>query len=460
MFLSSSFGNFGRSNRRPFFLPGAVPCYVLGAMSFFSRAANWFARLGLPLLATVLRNCAGARPAGDPAAFHRLIDQALAAGDGAQAERLCTERLAALGEDRAARLRLGHLLLGDGRIAPSLTQFQALDAIDRRRDVVTEALTKRHLDLARTQRGEPFYVWLSGVRVETAYWTIVRDGCVYNDDVHAKNLYTSPFVQGRVSADGATVIASLPRPYREIDEECILVGGDDNYSHWLFRNMLKLSTLDRAGLLHAYPWLVNSDLKNYQSEYIRLLGQAPERLIKVERQAVIACRRVLVPALHISSQAVTQGVQWIRERFAHLLTAPAQAARRLFISRRDGTRRSVLNENELFAALAPLGFESIVPGEMSVAEQIATFSSARSIVGAHGAALTNMIFAPPGATIVELTSGATEHMNLFRKLARSTQQRVVTIVSADYPVPAAEVNYHTDYRVDIDAARTAVAGIL
>ena len=120
----------------------------------------------------------------------------------------------------------------------------------------------------------------------------------------------------------------------------------------------------------------------------------------------------------------------------------------------------MLNENELFAALAPLGFESIVPGEMSVAEQIATFSSARSIVGAHGAALTNMIFAPPGATIVELTSGATEHMNLFRKLARSTQQRVVTIVSADYPVPAAEVNYHTDYRVDIDAARTAVAGIL
>lgn len=428
-------------------------------MSFFARAANWFARLGLPLLAAVLRRCAGAPPADDPVAFHRLVDQALAADDGAQAERLCNARLAEFGEDRAARLRLGHLMLGDGRIAPALKQFQALDVIDGRRDVVTEALTKRHLDIARTQRGEPFYLWLSGVRVETAYWTIVRDGCVYNDDVHAKNLYTSPFVQGRVSADGATVIATLPRPYREIDEECILVGGDENYSHWLFRNMVKLSTLDRAGLLYAYPWLVNNDLKNYQIEYMRLLGQQAERLIKVERQAVITCRRVLVPALHVSTRAMNQGVQWIRQRFAHLLIAPERATRRLFISRR-GTRRRPLNEDEVFDALAPLGFECVTPGQMSVAEQVTAFSSARIIVAAHGAALTNMMFAPPGATVVELTSSATEHMNLFRKLARSTGHRMITVVSDDYPVAAGEVSFHTDYRIDVEAARAAVVGIL
>jgi len=71
-----------------------------------------------------------------------------------------------------------------------------------------------------------------------------------------------------------------------------------------------------------------------------------------------------------------------------------------------------------------------------------------------------MIFAPPGATIVELTSSATEHMSLFRKLARSTQQNIITNVSADYPVPAAEVGYHTDYRVDVEAVRSAVAGIV
>jgi capsular polysaccharide biosynthesis protein len=429
-------------------------------MSISARIAARLSSMGLPMLAAVIRRCAGAGRARDPAGFHRRVDLALECGDGAEAARLCAERLDQFGDDRDARLRFGHLLLAEGRVTAALAHFLALDAIEGRRDVVTEVLTNERLDMARTQRGEPFYMWLTDVRVETAYWTIASKGRVYNDDVHAKNMSTSPFVQGRVSADGTMVIATLPPPYREIGEECILVGGDDNYSHWLFRNMLKLSTLDRAGLLYAHPWLVNSDLKNYQAEYIRLLGQRPERLIKVDRHQVIACTRVLVPALHIGAPAVTQGVTWLRERLSHLLVAPAQATRRLFVSRRDSTRRSVLNEDEVFQTLAPLGFERVVPGEMSVAEQVTTFSAARCVVGAHGAALTNMIFSRPGATIVELTSGATEHMSLFRKLARCMHQNIITNVSADYPVPAGEVGYHTDYRVDAKAVRAAVAGIL
>ena len=71
-----------------------------------------------------------------------------------------------------------------------------------------------------------------------------------------------------------------------------------------------------------------------------------------------------------------------------------------------------------------------------------------------------MIFAPPGATVFELTSSAIEHMNVFRKLARSTQQRIITITSEDYPVPAGEVTMHTDYRMDAQAVRKAVAEVL
>lgn len=357
---------------------------------------------------------------------------------------------------RDAHLRLAQLMLDEGRIAEALRNFRAVDAIDGRIDVVTEAFTRQYLNFERTQRGEPHYRWLNDVRIDTAYWTLMQNGCVYNDDVHAKNLATSPFVQGRVSANANVVIASLPPVSRHIEHDCILVGGDDNYSHWLFRNILKLSTLDHAGLLYRYPWLINSDLKKYQSEYLDLLGQPFAQLIRVDRNAVIACRHVLVPALHISSAAITQGVQWIRQRFAHLMVEPAQATRRLFVSRRDSERRSIVNEDEIFAALMPLGFERIVPGTMKVVEQIAAFSGARCIVAAHGAALTNMIFAPPGAAIIEITSTAIEHMNLFRKLARSTQHAVTTFVSDDYATADGDVDVNTDFRVDIEAVRAAV----
>jgi capsular polysaccharide biosynthesis protein len=213
-------------------------------------------------------------------------------------------------------------------------------------------------------------------------------------------------------------------------------------------------------LLYSYPWLVNSDLRSYQNEFIQLLGQRPEQLVKVGRHAVASCKRLLVPALHTSDQAIGRGVQWMRERFAHLLAAPAQATHRLLVSRRDVTRRSLLNEDELFEALAPLGFVRIVPGELSVVQQIAAFSSARIIVAAHGAALTNMLFAPRETAIVELTSTAIEHMSLFRKLARTTQQPIVTITSDDYPLVAGEIEINTPFRIDTRRVVRAVEDLI
>ncbi len=162
--------------------------------------------------------------------------------------------------------------------------------------------------------------------------------------------------------------------------------------------------------------------------------------------------------MHVNRRSIALGVQWMRERMAHLRAAPA--ARRLFLSRRDNGRRKVLNEDELFEAVAPLGFERVVPGEMTVAAQITAFSSAHVIVAAHGAGLTNMIFTPPGAVIVELTSTAIEHMDLFRMLSKSTGHVVDTLRSDDYAVPAAEVNVNSDYRVDVRRVRQAAEAAL
>ncbi|HKC29019.1 MAG TPA: glycosyltransferase family 61 protein, partial [Jatrophihabitans sp.] len=64
--------------------------------------------------------------------------------------------------------------------------------------------------------------------------------------------------------------------------------------------------------------------------------------------------------------------------------------------------RSIVNEAELLRLLDDRGFVSVDPGQLSVKEQIRAFGTASVIVAPHGAALANLIFARPGAAVVEL----------------------------------------------------------
>ena len=140
------------------------------------------------------------------------------------------------------------------------------------------------------------------------------------------------------------------------------------------------------------------------------------------------------------------------------MIAPEKAGRLIYVSRRDVRQRALLNEDELVAALAPLGFETVVPGELSVVEQIQAFSGARFIVGIHGAALTNIVFAPYDAAILVVTSAAIERMDNFRRIAASMGQKMTTIVSDQFDADPDDM--HADYRVDVDAIVQAARQML
>lgn len=79
----------------------------------------------------------------------------------------------------------------------------------------------------------------------------------------------------------------------------------------------------------------------------------------------------------------------------------ADRSRRLYVSRADAQDRRVRNEDALLSMLGEYGFERIVPGEHTFAEQVRRFADAEVVLGPHGAGLTNVIFAPE-TTLVEL----------------------------------------------------------
>ena len=87
---------------------------------------------------------------------------------------------------------------------------------------------------------------------------------------------------------------------------------------------------------------------------------------------------------------------------------------------------------------------------MPVREQIRRFSRARVIIGAHGAALGNMVFAQPDIHLIELTTTFKAHIPDFHVLARICELQFSSIVSDDYDFSRPEpYQADIDFRVDV-----------
>jgi capsular polysaccharide biosynthesis protein len=80
----------------------------------------------------------------------------------------------------------------------------------------------------------------------------------------------------------------------------------------------------------------------------------------------------------------------------------ASGSRRIYLTRKRTSRRKVTNEAEVSAALVRRGFDVIDFEGLNLAEQIRLSAEANLFVSIHGAGLTNIMFMPPGSTVVEL----------------------------------------------------------
>jgi capsular polysaccharide biosynthesis protein len=173
----------------------------------------------------------------------------------------------------------------------------------------------------------------------------------------------------------------------------------DNYYHWLLDSLPRWRMLQAAGwqdydfvLLHSLP-------RRFQEETLDWLGVPAAKRLRCSKNFIHQFHRLIVPAMPFPMEQVAPWVcQWLRS----LVAAKASGPERIYLSRRGAETRRLVNEDELRGALALRGFVTFQAEKLSVAEQAQLLSSARMVVAPHGAALTNLVFAPPGAWLLEL----------------------------------------------------------
>lgn len=124
----------------------------------------------------------------------------------------------------------------------------------------------------------------------------------------------------------------------------------------------------------------------------------------------VRCKKVICPSMNTwmpmnvrhkidfrmsDNMIAKSAVENIRE--ATKLYRKEKTDRKIFISRKNTSISRIQNELEVIELFKNAGYEIVCTEELSLQEQIEMFSTSTCIVGATGAALTNMIYCNPGA---------------------------------------------------------------
>ncbi|MGE4489126.1 MAG: DUF563 domain-containing protein [Kiritimatiellales bacterium] len=75
---------------------------------------------------------------------------------------------------------------------------------------------------------------------------------------------------------------------------------------------------------------------------------------------------------------------------------------KLFLKRGASWTRGIRNQDEVIRFFEERGWTAVEPEKFSVKEQIRMFSQVDAVCGAHGSALTNLLWMKPGAQVIEL----------------------------------------------------------
>ena len=241
-------------------------------------------------------------------------------------------------------------------------------------------------------------------------------------------------------------------PPREIDRSCLLPTHywHFNYHHWLIECLPRLRAALETPELADCAVIMPASLSRFQQDILALLGIPPERLLPFDGSDW-RTEQLYFPSI---GTFAPHELRWGRQQL--LAAAPINpgrpATRRLYISRADAVTRRVINEAEVVAYLTGQGFEIITLTGMPLQQQIALFAEAEVIIGPHGAGLTNILFAPREATLIELMPN--DQVNHCFWLMTNALGQDYTFIAGP------GVNEQRDFSISLPRLRQVVATLL
>jgi len=215
-----------------------------------------------------------------------------------------------------------------------------------------------------------------------------------------------------------------------------------NWAHFLTEVLPKALIAERRAQWRDWPMLISSSRLANAEELLRLLVAPDRRIVKAYGRMRIGeagyvssvgfCPLEYVydaetgfPDIRPADCAFSPyALEMVRAAATRLAPPATNPASRYLYLRRNSKIRHFINQDEVEREFSARGFEIVAPENLSVMRQMELFSQARVIAGPTGAALANLVFAPPGCRVLILAA-MTRHsaFHYWLNMAQATGHR-------------------------------------
>jgi capsular polysaccharide biosynthesis protein len=233
----------------------------------------------------------------------------------------------------------------------------------------------------------------------------------------------------------------------------------NNYYHWMVECLPKYVLWLEQSYDPSVPVIVPEDASSFVVESIRLLRPNQTIVLLPQDEQVFAENCYFIDHLRVNPRLTQIMVSLLLSRLSNE-AGQSEQPKRIYISRRHATARRIVNETELIAMLFEFGIEAVAFEELAFVQQVSLCRAATLIIGTHGAGLTNCVFMPAGAAVVEITTAE----NLGPPIDRYCYYTLLNSTTTSYYPFLAEPlelnNVQTDLTVNISQLHDLLSKML
>ena len=186
----------------------------------------------------------------------------------------------------------------------------------------------------------------------------------------------------------------------------------ENYFHWLMDILPKIRIFTSNYSINKINYLYVGNLTSSQKESLKLIGIKKKQIIKSKIYKHIYAKKLFFVThpwyskgrFHDQSNNLPSWqIIWIKETFLKF-KKKFRISKNIYIDRTDSkfSHCQIINNLELKEYLKKKNFKIVKLTNQSFVKQIYMFWNANNIIGAHGAALTNLVFCKPKTKVIEL----------------------------------------------------------